>query len=251
MFFERNFKVDFICVGVQKAGTSALDAYFRQHSGINMPRIKETHFFDNDKYFTDKPDYSQYHNSFDITQRRLLNGEVTPSYIYWENSIQRIYEYNHRMKIIVILRNPIERAFSNWNMEVMRGNETRLFMDCVLDGLSNLLKLNKSNNLYHSYLERGFYKNQVEKLYEFFPDKQIHFVKYENFVKNQKDQMDRIFNFLRLNPSLFKYNEVVKNKIQYSENISLEAKKMLGRLYSNDIQYVENVLGWDCNDWKI
>ena len=110
--------VNFLICGTQKGGTSALDAYLREHPEICMADKKEVHFFDNKKFFNkNKPDYSKYHSFFNPQSSHKLLGETTPIYMYWHDSPRRIWQYSPNMKIIVILRNPIDRAYSHWNME--------------------------------------------------------------------------------------------------------------------------------------
>ena len=77
-------KVDFLIAGTQKGGTSALDAYLREHPEIRMANRKEVHFFDNEVIFnSNKPDYSMYHSLFQPVGPQMLLGEATPIYMYW------------------------------------------------------------------------------------------------------------------------------------------------------------------------
>ena len=99
------------------------------------------HFFDHDVYFKKSIDYSQYVNCFEKKQTAIIKGEATPIYMYWNPCMQRIYDYNKDIKLIVILRNPIDRAFSHWNMEVDRNNETKDFLYCIKN---EKLRLNSS-----------------------------------------------------------------------------------------------------------
>ncbi|MEZ4606416.1 MAG: sulfotransferase domain-containing protein [Deinococcales bacterium] len=114
-------KVYFIICGTQKGGTTALDSYLRQHPHICMGKRKELHFFDQEKNFqSDICDYTSYHKLFQVTSQRQILGEATPIYMYWRAAPQRMWGYNPKLKLIVILRNPIERAYSHWNMERSR-----------------------------------------------------------------------------------------------------------------------------------
>lgn len=92
-----------------------------------MAKTKEVHFFDNEEYFQGTPDYSKYHEFFTPEHSHQLLGEATPIYIYWYPSPERIYEYNPKAKLIFLLRTPIERAYSNWNMERLRNSEKLSF----------------------------------------------------------------------------------------------------------------------------
>ena len=110
--------VDFLICGTQKGGTSALHEYLSEHPDLCLSATKELHFFDNEELFQQgAPDYAPCHAAFRQKMPSQLAGESTPIYMYWEPSPKRIWEYNPRMKLIVLLRNPIDRAYAHWNME--------------------------------------------------------------------------------------------------------------------------------------
>ena len=148
-FFKKKFqsilgkypfsRIDFIIAGTQKGGTTALDEYFRTHQSICMAHKKEVHFFDEDRYFEKKsPNYSKYHKYFSPNDYSQVIGEATPIYMYWNKAIERIHVYNPQIKLIIILRNPIDRAFSHWNMERDKGRESRTFLKAILDEASKI-----------------------------------------------------------------------------------------------------------------
>ncbi len=128
----RETKVGFLICGTQKGGTTALDAYLREHPEVCMANAKEVHFFnDGPRFSGGDPDYSPYHAYFSPEPAHKVIGEATPIYMYWETAPRRIWEYNPNMKLIVLLRNPIARAFSHWNMETRRSSETLSFIDAI------------------------------------------------------------------------------------------------------------------------
>lgn len=111
-------KPTFLCIGVQKAGTTSLINYLEQHPDIFMKK-DELHFFD-----TTEPTESEiikYENEFKTN--KLIVGEKTPSYNFLQYAIDRIYNYNPNIKLILILREPISRAFSQYNMELKYNNK--------------------------------------------------------------------------------------------------------------------------------
>jgi hypothetical protein len=96
-------RVNFVVAGAQKSGTTSLYHYLSQHPDIQMSKIKETHFFDDDDFFKSKPiNYSAYHQYFLPAQNKKLLGEATPIYMYWTECAKRMYEYNPDLKIILI-----------------------------------------------------------------------------------------------------------------------------------------------------
>ena len=121
-------KVGFLIAGTQKGGTSALDAYLREHPDICMANQKEVHFFDNEAIFNgDNSDYAVYHAAFSLKTSQQLLGESTPIYMYWHAAPKRIWQYNPDMKFLIMLRNPIDRAYSHWNMERGRKRDSLSF----------------------------------------------------------------------------------------------------------------------------
>lgn len=164
-------KVDFTICGTQKSGTSALDAYLRDHPQICMAGRKELHFFDNEDLFQNNaPDYSVYHSSFSPSQRHQLLGEATPSYMYWHGAAERMRQFNAGMKLIVLLRNPVERAFSHWNMERLRNVEPLSFRDALQnEGNRRRAALPLQDRVY-SYMEPGILYGTTAKTVGLFPE---------------------------------------------------------------------------------
>src|SRR6266481_6208185 len=125
-------KLDFLVAGAQKSGTTALNYYLKRHPRIALPVKKELHFFDNDELFAGgNVSYEPLYEMFRPARPGSIAGENTPIYLYWRPALPRIRDYNPAMKFIVILRNPIERAFSQWNMQRTRGIEPFDFLDAV------------------------------------------------------------------------------------------------------------------------
>jgi hypothetical protein len=156
--FPTKRMVDFVICGTQKGGTSALDTYLRGHPEICMADRKEVHFFDNEEYFSnDKPDYSKYLSWFSPNKSHKILGEATPIYMYWNDSPKRIWEYNPNMKLIVILRNPIERAYSHWNMDRSRHADNLSFWETIQKEKKRCSDALPKQQRRYSYIERGFY----------------------------------------------------------------------------------------------
>lgn len=109
-------RVSFLIAGVQKGGTTALFRYLEALGPVAMAPVKETHFFDDEKSVDwAAPDYAAYHAQFPAFDGRP-RGEATPIYIYWPHSLARIARYNPAMKLILLFRDPVERAWSQWNL---------------------------------------------------------------------------------------------------------------------------------------
>lgn len=249
---KNEFRIDFIVIGVQKAGTSALYHYLRQHPEIAMGDIKELHFFDNDKYFENKyVDYNTYHKHFVLGEENKRHGEITPSYIYWNKSINRIQKYNPKIKLITILRNPIDRAYSHWNMSVIKNNESRPFLECIIDQIAQIISNIHNQNFPNSYIERGLYYKQIERVLSNFPRHQTLFIKYEDFLKEQEKCVNQLISFLGIESNNETFNFSIKQifKIDYSQKMSNQERKVLQTFYREDIKKVEMILGMDLRDW--
>src|SRR5438094_818114 len=161
--------VNFVIGGTQKGGTSALDSFLRQHPEICLPETKkELHYFDREKNFEKRPNYKQYHAYFRPKPRHRVMGEATPSYMYWTATPYRIWRYNPEMKWILVLRNPVERAFSGWNMETKRGTEHLSFKEAVEQEAVRCRKALPLQHRVFSYVDRGFYAHQVRRLFNIF-----------------------------------------------------------------------------------
>lgn len=108
-------KPAFLIIGAQKSGTSALHYYLSQHPGLVPAKVKEVDFFSGDVSCADGGD--SYHNNFPLRGLRYRIGfETSPSYLHNPDAAQRIYQYNSQLKLIAVLRDPVQRAFSAWKM---------------------------------------------------------------------------------------------------------------------------------------
>lgn len=245
-------KIDFLVVGAQKAGTSALDHYLRQHPQIAMPpRQKELHFFDDDRQFErGKPDYRRYERHWDKSQRGKTRGEVTPIYMFWPDSPRRIYRYNPQIKLIAVLRNPVERAFSHWHMEKERGNEKLDFGDAIGEEQERLSGGSAHNLRVYSYLHRGFYARQVEELMRHFDQEQLCFIKYETFLHEARKTLNQLFEFLEVQPGSQDFQPREVFKTDYQSQISSTTRRELSEVFEDDIRKLEKILDWDCKDWR-
>jgi hypothetical protein len=104
----------FLIIGVQKAGTTALHNYLSQHPSIRSPTTKEIHFFNSDLRYSKGIDY--YHSKFPLTDDGSLFIDASGGYLISNIAYKRIYKYNPKIKMIVLLRDPVDRAYSAWNM---------------------------------------------------------------------------------------------------------------------------------------
>src|SRR3954466_14701522 len=124
-------KLNFILIGAQKSGTTALHYFLTKHPRIMMGDQQEMHFFDNEEVFSKPIDYAKLHSHYQPVSVETVVGECTPSYLYWEPAAARIHQYNPAIKLLVLLRNPTDRAFAHWNMQRFKGREPLDFLDAL------------------------------------------------------------------------------------------------------------------------
>src|SRR5437016_8242195 len=192
-------RVDFIVAGVQKAGTTAIHDFLAQHPQIALLRDQALHFFDKEEHFCSSrtglcaPDYRILHGNFDPGWRWRTAGEVTADYLYYPKALERIAAYNPQMKIIVSLRNPTERAFSQWNMRREKDQEPLDFIDALKRDQEIGLAKNPRGN---AYIARSLYAPQLEKVFNLFPREQVLVFKYEAFRADPSAIVDQIFDFI-------------------------------------------------------
>lgn len=192
-------KVSFLGVGAQKAGTSALDTYLGTHPGLCMAKVKEVHLFDDDKTFFKRSvgGYAEYLRQFAPTSTAQLLGEVTPAYMYWNDAPRRIWEYNSAMKLIAVLRSPITRAYSQWNMQRHVGAEQLPFGEALQAEGARLCASLPHQNRNFSYVDRGFYMGQLGRLWSIFPPDQVLILRYEELQRRPNETLGKGVRFSR------------------------------------------------------
>lgn len=189
-------RVNFIIAGVQKAGTTALFDYLADDSAFSLSKVKEVHFFDDESLDWATPDYGPYHAQFEW-ERDAIRGEATPIYMYWPRCLERIATYNPSIKLVVMLRDPVERAWSHWRMETSRGVETQPFSWCIRQGRQRMFEAEPWGvHREFSYVERGFYGEQVERLFGIFPREQVLLLQAEDLKNAPSATLNRVNAFL-------------------------------------------------------
>lgn len=193
--------VNFLVVGVQKGGTTALHEYLSEQGGVALPDVKEVHFFDDEGQDWARPDYGAYHARFPPPAGRPC-GEVTPIYCYWPGSLERIRAYNPAMRIVLLLRDPVARAWSHWRMEYSRGVERRPFAWCIREGRRRLFESEPwGHHRECSYVERGFYGEQLERLLGLFPKPQVLVLRAEDLRDDPGPVLAAVRRFIGAEPA--------------------------------------------------
>ena len=248
VFFRRRHvqQVDFVVAGVQKAGTTAIHDFLAQNPQVALLRDQALHFFDKEEHFNGEPDYRILLGNFDPGWRWRVAGEVTADYLYYPRALERIARYNPKMKLVISLRNPVGRAFSQWNMRRAKGQEPLEFLDALKrDQEIGVWKGPRGN----AYLARSFYIPQLEQVFKLFPREQVLIIKYEDLRADPFPIADRIFDFIGVRRvSRLKNKE--RNVGSYSRKITPQEREYATAIFDDDIAKVEALLGWNCSDWR-
>jgi hypothetical protein len=243
-------RLDFIVAGAQKSGTTALQYFLKKNPEISLPDRGEMHFFDDEMIFAKPPvDYDLLHRHFPRLRGSQITGEVTPSYLYWKAAMERIQAYNPRIKLIIVLRNPIDRAFAHWNMQRFKGREPLDFLSAVKEESRRIAQPLSIESRRFAYVDRGFYSVQLDRVFKFFPREQVHIVKFENFRDRKQDALDSIFDFLDVK-RIRSVRDKDRNVVPYERAMTAEERKYLAEVFLAEFGKLEQMLGWDLADWR-
>ncbi|GJL56739.1 MAG: hypothetical protein NPIRA02_38710 [Nitrospirales bacterium] len=213
---------NFLIIGAQRSGTTSLYHYLEQHPEIYMSPIKEPKFFVFDgetpqfhgssgtdeskaryeairkKSITNFDDYSAL---FRAVSGQKAVGEASPHYLYCPRSAQRIKKHLPEVKLIVILRNPVDRAYSNFFLKIQIAERQFLenFEQAVQDEKNRRVEDIWDGGKH--YIRKGFYHSHLTRYYDIFDPKQIKVYLYEDLNNHLSHLMQDIFRFLNVNES--------------------------------------------------
>ena len=200
---------DFIIIGAQKCGTTSLYYDLTAHPCIAPALTKEVHFFDTN--FGKGTTWYRAHFPLLLPKARrqnVITGEASPSYIFHPLAPKRISGMIPTAKIIVLLRNPVDRAYSHYQHSVRKGVETLSFEDALtheaerLDGEREKILQDESydsfNRRNYSYLSRGIYVDQLETWTSIFPREQLLILNSEDLYTDPQAILKQVLDFLAL-----------------------------------------------------
>lgn len=188
-------------VGAAKAGTTSLYHYLQQHPDVFMPVEKEPHHFSQVKpdphlraFYKSVPDRSDYLALFARVRGERAVGEASTSYLWDEVTPRRIHEFNPEARIIIMLRDPVQRAFSHYLNDVREGYEKRSFRVAIEE---DLRVDRKGWGVSSLYVDLGRYCEQVERYLQTFPGRVL-VIFFEDFVKQPRVTLREAFDFLEV-----------------------------------------------------
>ena len=291
---------NFLIIGAAKAGTTALHEYLQQHPQIYMNPTKETNFFvfegeeinfqgPGDEALKDFSitDLATYKAQFAGVKEEIAIGEACPSYLYHPQAATKIKQYIPDARLIVILRNPVTRAYANF-LHIVR-DDREPCRDFALALQDEAERIANNWEWFWHYIQIGFYGKQLKHYYEIFPSSQIKVYLYEYLKENAIATLQQIFRFLEvydtfvpnmalrpnksgmpknklLHQILTKPNPLktllkplfpakIRQKIQHQKlkttQKTHEVRQKLLDLYSTDILQCQDMIQLDLSNWLV
>ena len=203
---------DFLIIGVQRGGTSSLFRYLMEHPQIAPPVDKEVHFFDLnyqkgwDWYLQQFSLFNgEYQQKID-SPRKIITGEASPYYIYHPLVAQRVKQYCPDVKLIFLLRDPVDRAISHYHHCIRFKLETLSLYEALklekdrLKGESEKFTMDENyysyNHQHLAYISRGRYIEQLKHWRQYFSAEQFLILQSEKFYKNPTQTLNKVTDFL-------------------------------------------------------
>lgn len=204
-----------ICPGTQKAGTTTLFEIFKQHYDICVSEDKESEYFHNNN----NKNIEWYKSRYKVDNHKYIM-DFSPGYMYRMEIAEKIAKtLGSDIKIIFMLRNPADRAYSQFLMYKTKIEEkSDTFEEAI--GLKDLnTEMNGEKQWRWEYVKRGFYSAQITNFIKYFPKENMHFVIFEEFIKDVEGQCKKIFDFLDVDcPENINYNIWVNRSIRFKSD---------------------------------
>ena len=238
-------RVDFLIAGNQKCGTTSLASRLRQHPNTQMSTPKELRWFTRTDLDQSESGYRAYHEygwGHSALDDASTYGEATPRYVLHDPSgraraLERIAAYNPEIKLIVLFREPGERAFSQWNMMRRNGRNPPPFEEVVSSALDgDRPSLNKN------IMRRGEYGRIAFNVLSSFPAENCCFIR----TSDLDVQMDRICSFLDLPHFSF---DKSRRAVGAYEPLSEDLRMLLRRYYRREVELLGRLTGLFVDDW--
>lgn len=231
----------FMCIGAQKAGTTWLFANLKHHPDIAL-RQKEIHYFDRDAHFY--APLTDYASKFDFAPRKL-KGDITPAYsILPEDRIELIKTLMPKLRLILLLRHPVERAWSSAMMFFIKKRGLN-YEDISNEQLMRYLGKPE-------VIGRGRYPEIMERYLKFFPKEQLFIGFNEEIAQQPTDLLRRIFVHIGVNPDI-EYEKLPHSRVihegQGTREIPEKIRERLTEIYAADIAALKKQFGDQIAHW--
>ncbi len=241
---------DFLIIGAQKCGTSTLRVNLARHPGVYMPDreeqpMGEMHFFNNEKFWDRGVDWYRSH----FSQPELLQGEKTPDYLSHLVGHKRMHAVVPEARLIVMLRNPVDRAYSAWNhfnqaieRTHLRGWEVMGFEQALERGVR------EQKGVFTGLFAKGMYGLQINHLLQFYPRERIHIIITERMYRSSQDEYQKVLAFL----GLAQNDQAIENRNvrSYPQPMREETRARLEEFYRPHNELLFKILGERIPEWE-
>jgi len=221
---------NFFIVGAQKSATTSLYNYLSGHPDVYLPAQKEAHFFNrDDRYAKGLESYEREY--FAEWSGEKAVGEVTPDYMYFENTLPRMARHLDlkEIRFIFILRNPVQRAYSHYLMTYRRGLEPLSFEEAI-DRESDRLAGDYASRVHFSYVSRGFYFTQIRRYFDYVDQNRLLVLLTEDLNTDAMSVLGEIFAFLEISTAYVPQNL----HTQFHRGTSPRSAALLRRITGGD-----------------
>lgn len=206
---KKEFAPDFIIIGAGKCGTSSLQKYICNHPQVLAPHKKELNFFHGN--FNKGVDWYLSHFPSLCDDPHYFTGEASPVYFHAPEVDQRIHSLFPKIKLIVLLRNPVDRAVSWHYHQVKCGNSQKSAEVAIKEAIAKIKNLRDTDLAHHGgYIQESLYVYKLQRWFKLFSPEQLLVLKSEDFFSQPQTAMSKVFDFLGLpeyqSPHYKKYN---------------------------------------------
>ncbi len=238
-FFKKNkydrVLPDFLILGAQKSGTSSLFTYLSEHPQLVGASRKEVHFFDGglepevDSFQKGQEWYRSFFPLKEELENNQLSFEASPLYLFNPIVAKRIYKLIPKAKLIVVLRNPTERAISQYFHEKSLGFEPLPMLDAFTEEENRIKSALDNKNykgegfIHSTYKSRGKYKEQLERYYQYFDKNQILIIESNDLFSKTAETLKKVYGFLGVKDDYTLQNSraqnVSKNRVEVDSEV--------------------------------
>ena len=193
---------NFMCIGAAKSGTTTLYDILKQHHEIFIPAFKEPHFFDIPENYNNGLEWYE-KNYFRNINKKII-ADFTPSYFFEKEAPKRIFkDIGSEIKLVVLLRNPVDRAYSHYLHSVRDDHENLSFEESLKQENERLERYEQNGDylsyLRNSYFHQGLYGDMLARYLEYFTLDNFLFIHFENeFIIDRKKIIDKVLIFIGL-----------------------------------------------------